>query len=58
MVFIQQSVDILEKQINDNMMYRMWTTGADAFAFNPDVDETVAVSRISKEIINKNISWV
>ena len=58
MVYIHQRVDILKKQINDNMMYWVWTTAAEAFAFSPDVDETVAVSAIFKQINNKYVSWV
>ena len=46
---IQQIADILEKQLNDNFVYRVWATGADVFAFNPDIDETVVVSRIFKD---------
>ena len=47
-------MDILEKQLYDNFIYKVWTTGADVFAFNPNIDETVDVSRIFKDISNKN----
>ena len=55
---IQQIVDILEQQFYDNFIYRVWATGADVFAFNLDIQGTVNVSRIFKDISNKNISCI
>ena len=49
---IQQTVDILEKKLYDNFIYRVWATGADVFVFNPDIDETVDASRTFKDISN------